>query len=53
MDICTLKMMNLFSISLKVGKLPESSGGRVRNYSQPASSSPWVFKFIYHLGDEQ
>jgi hypothetical protein len=39
-------------MSLLVG-LPESSGGQVRSYTQPASSSPWLFMLTYHLGDEQ
>jgi hypothetical protein len=38
-------------MSLVVG-LPESSGGRVRSYPQPASS-PWLFTLAYHPGDEQ
>jgi hypothetical protein len=43
-------------MSLLIG-LPESSGGRVRIYLQPvsssSSSSSWLSMFIYHPGDEQ
>jgi hypothetical protein len=40
-------------ISVLVG-LPESSGGRVRSYPQPASSSsPWLSMLTYHPGNEQ
>jgi hypothetical protein len=39
-------------ISLLV-RLPESSGGRVRAYPQPASSSPWLSMLTYHLGGKQ
>jgi hypothetical protein len=38
-------------ISLLVG-LPESSGGRVSSYHQPASSQ-WLSMFTYYPGDEQ
>jgi hypothetical protein len=40
-------------MSLLVG-LPESSGGRVRTFPQPASSSsPWLSTLTYHLEDER
>jgi hypothetical protein len=47
-------------MSLLVGLL-ESSGGRVRSFTQPASSSssssppppPWLLVLIYHPGDEK
>jgi hypothetical protein len=32
---------------------PESSDGRVRSYSQPASSPPWLSMLTYYPGDEQ
>jgi hypothetical protein len=38
-------------MSLLVG-LPESSGGWVRSFLQPASS-PWLSMLTYHPGDEQ
>jgi hypothetical protein len=39
-------------ISLLV-ELAESSGGRVRSYYQPASSSPWPSMLTHHSGYEQ
>jgi hypothetical protein len=36
-------------MSLLAG-LPESSGERVRNYPQQASSSPWLSMLTYHPG---
>jgi hypothetical protein len=39
-------------MSVLVG-LSESSGGRVRSYTQPASSSPWLSMLRYHPRDEQ
>jgi hypothetical protein len=36
-------------MSLLVG-LPESSGGRVRSYAQPASSSPWLSTAFLPMG---
>jgi hypothetical protein len=40
-------------MSLLVG-LSESSGGRVRSYPQPASSSlPWLSVLTYNPGDKQ
>jgi hypothetical protein len=29
--------------------LPESSGGRIRSFPQPTSSSPWLSTLRYHL----
>jgi hypothetical protein len=39
-------------MSLLVG-LPERSSGRVRSFTQPASSSPWTLHAHIHPGNEQ